>query len=107
MLAGDVERGHAEQLSVGVEQEGARLAVDLDVTHRGSLTRYALRGPRVHGARDVDAPVHRACSHGDLPATVTAQHHIRGEQGLDPREVAFPNGGEEALRELVTLLPRC
>ncbi len=48
----------------------------------------------------------RACEGGRLAAAVTVEHHVVGQQFLQPSEVTLLGGREEAGRELLPLLAR-
>jgi hypothetical protein len=79
LLSRDVERHHANQLSIVVEQESTRLAVYLSRAHRGSGDLDALSHPSNNCACDAAATDKRSDDRGRLPATIGAQFHVMGK----------------------------
>jgi len=103
---GDVERHHPDQPTLAVEQERARLSVDVHVTDVGSADLEALARPGQKRSRHAPAPVQRPGERGDLAAAVAVQHDVVREQRLERAEVALSGGGEEPTGQLLALLPR-
>ena len=93
----DLERHHADRRARAVEEQGARLAVDLDAgaVARPPSARPGAARPPACGRRGRGRE--RARQRRHLAAAVAVQHHVLGEQGLERREVAVAGGGEEAL----------
>ncbi len=57
-------------------------------------------------ARHPGAAVDRTCEGGRLAAAVAVEHHVMGQQLLQPFEIALLGGREEAGREHLPLLAR-
>jgi hypothetical protein len=81
LTAGDIERPHADQPLLFVENERSRAAVDLDEAQRharkaGGPTDPVDQRARDTRARDTDAPAQRPRERRDLAAAVASQLHI-------------------------------
>src|SRR4051794_2153612 len=87
-----------------VERDSTGLAVHLRGLERGSDLR-ALAPPGQQGAGHAGAAMESPGERGHLAPAVALQLHVVGEQGLEGTEVALLSGREEALRQLVALLP--
>jgi hypothetical protein len=101
----DVEAHHADQLAVAVEDQRTRLPVHVlaaDVEAEAA----AGAQPRHQRARDLGAAVDRMSEGGRLAAAVAVEHHIVGQQLLQPLEIALLRGREEPGRKRLPLLAR-
>src|SRR5215207_8989507 len=101
----DVEGHHTDQPALAVEEQRTWLPVYL-LAARGDAEAGEGAQPRDQRARRLGAAVDRTCEGGSLAAAVGAEHHVVGQQLLQPLEVAFLGGREEAARKLLPLLAR-
>jgi hypothetical protein len=103
---GDVEDRDAEQLALGVEEERARLAVDLLAARREATKAGEGAQAPDQQARHLRAAVDGTWGCGYFAAAIAAEDDVVGEQLLQSVEVALLDGGEEAVRELLAPLAR-
>ncbi len=102
---GDVEREDVDDPLLGVEQDRAGLAVHL-VQLDADAQAGELASPAGEEAADTVAADDRARPGRRLAAAVAVDDDIRGEHVDQRLDVAVLDGGEEALRESLSLLAR-
>jgi hypothetical protein len=91
----DVEDHHADQPALAVEEQRTRFPVHL-LAAPGDAEAGGGAQPRDQCARDPGAAVERT-PEGGLAAAVAAEHHVMGQQLLQPFEIALLGGREEAV----------
>ena len=103
----NVEDHDADQAAVTVENERTGLSVHL-LAPQGDAPDQGLkpREPRRQRARHPVSAVERPRDGGCLAASVAVEHHVVGQQFLQPLEIPLLGGREEAVRERVALLAR-
>jgi hypothetical protein len=106
LAVGDVEDHHAGQSALAVEEQRTRLPVDLLAAQGEAAEAGAGAQTRPQRASHPDAAVDRTGDGGRLAAAVAVEHHVVGQQLLQPLEIAVLDGREEAGREPLPLLAR-
>src|SRR5262249_47729117 len=106
LTADDIDRPHADQPLLCVEEEPSGTAVHLDRAPRHARSSRGQAEPVDERARDAASPTQGARERRDLAATVAGELDVVSEQRFEPGEVALLGRLKEPSSQLVAVLGR-